>query len=171
MKKPAPPKAPPKKLAEDRYADAFEAGQKSQGFPITPLAGSDKKLLGTIAAAHARYRDDTPITGKDLVQWFFARARDFRGDKPDTTFIRGGSGPIGFRTWLDNGADGKPRLLAPGQEEPDEDDEDLPPPDEDLPPGYVEPTREELIATLERHGLHEGARSIRENAGKQAAHG
>lgn len=60
---------------------------------------------------------------------------------------------------------------APGQEEPDEDDEDLPPPDEDLPPGYVEPPREELIATLERHGLHVGAQALRENTGKQAAYG
>lgn len=63
------------------------------------------------------------------------------------------------------------RPLAPGQEEPDEDDEDLPPPDEDLPPGYVEPPREELIATLERHGLHVGAQALRENTGKQAAYG
>jgi len=53
----------------------------------------------------------------------------------------------------------------------DEDDEDFPPPDEDLPPGYVEPPREELIATLERHGLHVGAQVLRENTGKQAAHG
>lgn len=52
----------------------------------------------------------------------------------------------------------------------DEDDEDFPPPDEDLPPGYVEPPREELIATLERHGLHVGAQVLRET-GKQAAHG
>ena len=173
-KRGAATKAPPKKLAEDRYADAFEAGQKSQGFPITPLAGSDKKLLGTIAAAHARYRDDTPITGKELVQWFFARARDFRGDKPDTTFIRGGSGPIGFRTWLDNGGDGKPRPLAPGQEEPDEDDDDeanFPPlVDRDLPPpGYVPPTNEESIATLERAGLHHGAQALREKFAKEAA--
>lgn len=165
--------AAPKKLAEDRYADAFEAGQKSQGFPITPLAGSDKKLLGAIAAAHARYRDGTAITGRELVTWFFQRARDFRGDKPDTSFVRGGASPIGFRTWLDNGGDGKPRPLAPGQKEPDEDDDaNFPPPDErDLPPAdYVEPPPEQLAARLESVGLHEGARVIRERA-RTAANG
>lgn len=54
---------------------------------------------------------------------------------------------------------------------PDDEDDEDPPPDEDLPPGYVEPPREELIATLERHGLHVGAQVLRENTGKQAAHG
>jgi len=169
-KKPAkksPDKAP-KIRAEDRYADAFAKGQASQGFPITPLASSDKKLLGTIAAAHARYRDGSPITGEALVQWFYQRARDFRGDKPDTSFVRGGASPIGFRTWLDNGGDGKPRPLAPGQQDPDDDEPDFMPEEEDIGPPLPP---ERAAAVLESFGLHEGARVIRENAGKKAANG
>lgn len=49
-------------------------------------------------------------------------------------------------------------------EEPPLDPQDLP------PPGYVEPTREELANTLERFGLHSGAKTLRERA-KVAANG
>ncbi len=111
--------------AADRYGAAYEKAHADAGFPIVKLSTSERKYLGAIAETHARYRDDTPIVGDELVQWFYRRGRAFRVDKPDPSRHRGGASPYGFRAWLDNGADGEERPLAPGQVEPDPED-DLP---------------------------------------------
>lgn len=156
---PSEPK-PPK--AEDRYADAYERGHRDAGFPITALTPSEKKRLGPIAVTHARYRDDTPITGDALVQWFYRRARAFRRDVPDPSRHRGGASPFGFGAWLDNGADGEERPLAPGQEEeppPSDDDLELrddraPPPEYTPSPAAVE---SELANLKRRYAQRDGA--------------
>lgn len=123
--------------AEDRYADAYERGHRDAGFPITALTPSEKKRLGPIAATHARYRDNTPITGEALVQWFYRRARAFRREVPDPSRHRGGASPFGFGAWLDNGGDGEERPLAPGQEEEPASADDFEPHDErPVPPEW-----------------------------------
>lgn len=109
----------------DRYAAAYCKAHEDTGFPITALNEAAKKHLGVVAATHAKYRDGTPITGDALVQWFYRRGRAFRVDVIDPSRHRGGASPWGFGAWLDNGADGEERPLAPGAVEPPEPEEEL----------------------------------------------
>lgn len=114
-------RAPGEAKAEDLYAAAYVSGHEDAGFPMTVLNASERGMLGMlgmVAAAHAKYRDGTLIVGAELVQWFRLRAREFREDLPDATHHPGKYSPFGFGKWLDAGADGKLRLLAPGQREP-----------------------------------------------------
>lgn len=112
-KPPAAPKAP-KVLAADQYAAAYIAGHAAAGGTIAALTKDEKGFLGRAANAHARYRDDTPITGDELVTWFRKRAEDFRRHVEDFSRHTGGASPRGFLAWLNNGHDGASRPWAPG---------------------------------------------------------
>ncbi len=145
-KEPKPAKPPRVKApkAEDLYAEAYVAGHRDAGFSMTPLSKSERGLLGPIAATHARFRDDSPITGDLLLRWIRERARDFRDFVCEKSGFRSNVSPFGFRAWLDAGHDGAKRWRPPGAEA-------APPPEPPRlpnrpPPGLVGSPREALAA-------------------------
>lgn len=112
-----PKRDPSAPKAADLYAAAYVAGHADAGGRMSPLTKAERALLGAIAGAHARGPDGAPLTGEAVIAWFRGEAKAFRKAVPDPQHHRGGYSPIGFRSWLDNGAP-KPRdpwAVKPGE--------------------------------------------------------
>lgn len=77
---PSKPKRQPRKGARPRwrdYADAFVAGCADAGTTITPLAESEARTLGRVAAAHAKGSDGQSLAGPDVDAWIRKAAAVF----------------------------------------------------------------------------------------------
>lgn len=162
-----PKRDPSAPKAADLYAAAYVAGHVDAGGRMSPPTKAERALLGAIAGAHARGPDGAPLTGEAVIAWFRGEAKAFRKAVPDPQHHRGGYSPIGFRSWLDNGAP-KPRdpwAVKPGdmvQPRPG------PPPPRRGPPDDA-PTPEERQRRIDK--VKQVLRERAEEAGTVSAYG
>lgn len=114
--------------SEQAYSDAYVGGQldAEPGCGFRPLTAASCRLLGAIAASHAKDHDGSRLTGERLLEWFRLMSAEYRR-AAEPQYAKGFA-PHSFGTWLDSGRPSTRREPLPAPPSPPRQPREPPPP-------------------------------------------